>query len=122
MKRLWPNTKGLLRRCDDRAKLWEFGLTAAGRAEPELNSATPTPAVADPAIPQNAGPARTAPPATTTTQNTTAVVVAAGGAAGAKAAHDAGWVGAGPAVGIALGAALLAAAVWYVWHRNRNPK
>lgn len=122
MKRLWPNTKGLLRRCDDRAKLWEYGLTAAGRAEPELGALPATPPVADPAVPQKPGAARTAPPATTTAQNTTAAVVIAGGAAGAKGAYDAGAVGAMTAVGIALGAALLGAFVWYMIHRNRNPK
>jgi hypothetical protein len=121
MKRLWPGVAGLLRRCEDRAKLWEYGLTPAGRAEPELVAAL-TPPAPDAAVPQNAGPARTAPPVTTPSQNTTAIVVAAGGAAGAAGAANAGLVGGATAVGIALAAALLGGLVWYVWHRNRNPK
>lgn len=118
MKRLWPNTAGLLRRCDDRAALWRYGLANPNEAA----LGTITPLVPDQTVPQNEGAARTQPPATTPAQNTTAVVVAAGGAAAAKYAHGAGLAGGATAAGIALGAAVLACALWYVWHRNRNPK
>lgn len=121
MKRLWPNTKGLLRRCDDRAELWLWALRNETRDSPAVIVA-PTPPAPAPDVPQNAGPARSKPPATTAAQNTTAVVIAAGGAGAAKQAHDTGLAGGATAIGIALAAALVAAVVWYVWFRNRNPE
>ncbi len=116
MKRLWPNTAGLLRRCDDRVKLWQYGMNNETAATPTI---LPT-AKLDQTVPTNAGPARTKPAASSKAQNTTAAVIVAGGAAGAAKAKESH--GLATAAGIALTAALVAALVWWLWHRNRNHK
>ena len=129
MKRLWPKTAGLLRRCDERIALWNYGLrnetgpAVVATIKPPAAAATPT----APAIPTKLGtdepaPARAKPPATTATQTTTSIAVAAGGAAVAKGLHDAGTIDSQSAVFIVVAALVVAVTVWYIWHRNRNPK
>lgn len=115
MKRLWPNTKGLLRRCDDRIKLWQYGMN---NERPDTVTKLPS-AKLDAAVPTVAGPARTAPPATTTAQNTTTTAIVVTGGAGAVQAHSSG-AGLATVAGIALAAALVAALVWWLWFRHRN--
>jgi hypothetical protein len=119
MKRLWPTTKGLQRRCDDRIALWQWGMKNETASTPGFG--TPTGTTPDPAVPTNAGPARTKPPVTSTAQNTTtgAVVVATGTAA--QQAHALGVASASTAIAFAVLGCLVAAVIWYAWHRNRNP-
>lgn len=126
MKRLWPNTAGLLRRCDDRAALWQKGMATEKTSTvdapgPVLAPVPPTPERPDPAVPTNAGPARTKQTATSSAQNTTTGTIVVAGAAGAGKAYSDGAVGGATAIGIALAAALVAGLVFYVWHRKRNP-
>ena len=118
MKRLWPNTAGLLKRCDGRIALWNYGLLneKAAAVAPAAPNATSVQLKFEPA------PVRVKPPTVTATQTSTAVIMAGGGAAVAKGLHDAGTLGSSSAMAIAIGAAVLAVVVWYVWHRNRNPK
>lgn len=116
MKRLWPNAAGLLRRCDDRIKLWQYGMN---NETPITATSLPT-ATLDPAVPTSAGPARTKPAATSTAQNTTTTAIVVGGGAGTvKAAQESG---PGVAIGIALATLLLAGVVFWAWYRHRNPK
>jgi hypothetical protein len=138
MKRLWPNTKGLLRRCDDRAALWLWALSHKNEDSQMADldivgpssigtpngpvALPPTPAAPDPTVPMNAGAARTKPATSSTAQNTAAATIAAGGAAAAAQAHASGLAGGATAIGIAIAAALVAVAVWFVWFRHRNPK
>lgn len=137
MKRIWKGkgVDGLLRRCDERAALWEWALKnetimvgqSMGKTEtmPTMSRppvvAHPTPAAPDPDVPQNAGKARTMPAATSPAQNATAITIAAGTAAAASQAHGKALVAGDTAIGIGLAGALVAAVVWYVWFRNRNP-
>lgn len=143
MKRIWDKNKvpGLHRRCDERAALWRWALNAKPGEDVEMPDMAglaaavaigtspsasgpilpPTPAVPNPDVPMNEGPARTKPPATTAAQNTTAVVIVAGGAAAAQQAHSNGLAGGETAIGIAMAAALVAGLVWFIWFRNRNP-
>jgi hypothetical protein len=114
MKRLWPTVKGLRDRRDHEAALWD----ASGGNVVDIHTALPDP---DPGIPTNPGPARTKPPATTSAQHTTAGAIVA---AGAGAANEAAKTGSSPStvLFIILGAVAVAAVVWILWYRNRNPK
>ena len=122
MKRLWPNTRGLLRRCDERIQLWNYGLaqerSGSGLTEPQTKKPTEVISI----LPTAPAAGRTKPPAVTKTQTTVAASLAAGGAVVAKGLHDAGMVGSRVAVGVAIAAVAAALLVWYVWFRNRNPK
>jgi hypothetical protein len=121
MKRLWPKTTGLLRRCDDRIALWEYGIKHERVNSPTIGTVGQTPTMPDQNVPTNAGPARTKPPATSTAQNTTAAVIVATGGAAAQQSHAMGVAGAGTALAMAAIAALVAGIIWVVWYRNRNP-
>lgn len=120
MKRLWPDTAGLLNRCDHRIALWKVGLLEKGDSgAPNLPQ---TPATPDPTVPLDAGPARTKPPATTTTQNTTAGTIVVAGGAAAQQAHAHGLIGTQGLIFCGFLAVLAAVTVWVTWYRNRNPK
>jgi hypothetical protein len=58
MRRLWPSQRGLRDRRDHEAALWNKGLTDGGKPAQDIPAAPPTP---DPAVPLQAGPARTKP-------------------------------------------------------------
>jgi hypothetical protein len=121
MKRIWPTVSGLQRRCERRAALWKVGLTERGAAvDVPMAPVGATPAAPDPEVPLNAGPARTKPPATTPAQHTTAGAIVTGGAAAATQAHAAGFSTINVALIVIL-ALVIAAAVWTVWYKNRNP-
>jgi hypothetical protein len=118
MKRLWPNTAGLQRRCDHRIALWKEGMNEkAGPVDVPLAPVAPTPAVPDPEVPLNEGPARTKPPATTSAQHGTAgaIVAASGGAAyylGLTSTQ---------VVLVIVAAVIIAGGIWFAWYKNRNP-
>lgn len=113
MARLWPGAKGLQNRRMAEAQLWDEGLSL-----PPIGSVLM--AEPDPAIPLNAGPARTRPPATTPAQHGVAGAIIA---VGVTAASHATNVGASPATvaAITVFAAVAAVAVWTAWYRHRNP-
>lgn len=126
MKRLWDGsggtkTEGLLKRCDGRIELWNYGLKNEAAPNAVATQPAPTSVLSNTTVPPQGAPTRAKPPVTTPTQNTVTASLGAGGAIVAKALHDAGVVGLRVAVGIALVAVVGAAFVWYVWHRNRNP-
>lgn len=109
MKRLWPNTAGLLRRCDHRIALWEYGMH-------ELPGTPASVPMSKPDIPLKKGSARTKPSKTTNAQNSTAGAIVVGG--GAVAAQFSLVNG----IFIFVAAVAIAAVVWTIWYRNRNPK
>lgn len=124
MARLWVGTSvsGVATRRHREATLFRKGLSlplpAASAADPRPIP-EPDPAVVNPV--KDDLPARTKPPATSTAQNTTtgAIVVAGGTAAQQAASH--GFSGL-TLVLIGAVAVALAAAVWTIWYRSRNPQ
>jgi hypothetical protein len=118
MKRLWPGTLGLLRRCDHRIALWNYGMTQPqGPSGPALAMVADTPIRLDQEVPLNPGPARTKPPESSTAQNTTTSAIAIGGVALAITQS-----GLTASLITAAAALSLAAAVWFIWYHFRNPK
>lgn len=115
MKRLWPTVAGLQRRCDHRIELWRRGMIEVP------GKVAPTAVEPRPDVPTNAGPARTKPPATSKTQNGTTGAIVAGGAGAAKTASDFGLSTTNITL-IVIATLCIAAAVWWAWFRNRNPK
>lgn len=119
MKRLWPNTVGLRRRCDHRITLWREGMNE--KVVQPLAPVGPTPAVPNPEVPLNEGPARTKPPVTSTAQNTTTGTIVAGGVGGAVVAAKKDLISMELAIFIGFLALLGAVTGWIFWYRNRNP-
>lgn len=122
MKRIWPTVTGLQKRCQRRADLWREGLKETGAAvDVPIAPVAPTPAAPDPDVPLKEGPARTKPPVTSTAQGTATGGIVAGTAAVVVKAHGMGFSTINIVLLAVLGIAI-AAAVFTVWHRNRNPK
>ncbi len=112
MKRLWPNTIGLQRRCDHRIALWRGGMTKEPFIEPlAMFKAEPAQE-----LPLDAGPARTKPPITSATQNATAAAIAITGLA--TAISHPSWEVFFFAL---LASSGIACVVWVIWHQWRNP-
>lgn len=121
MARLWVGTSvaGVAARRHREAALFRKGLALPAAIPPSVVPDNPVDAsvVNDT---RNNLPARTKPPATSTAQNTTTTAIVIGGAAATKKAADQGFSG----FTLVLMAAVivaLAAGVWTIWHRNRNP-
>lgn len=119
MKRLWPNTAGLLRRCDHRIALWQIGVHELPGPLVDAKVGT-TPVTNDLDVPLNAGAARTKPPITSTAQNSATGAIVAGTGAAVKHVVSNGYSWITIALVVILGLSI-ASAVWVTWYRNRNP-